>query len=390
MDNIIAKKFNFQLDAKLVKALRDKSFICYNTDDIELLIDIVENGAEKILDNSMVEVIYSYPNGESNQIKQTMEDGDISIVENKILIRPKSNCLIPTEYLKIDINIYDEDEFISTQPFIFRVYKSAESEMFEVAEDVVNTMRSIDGQLQELSAKIDGLQGEFKEEYDAVKEKYDEVYSDMIDLSREISSNTRTLEGKINEVMGKANTDITDLISNTNNRIDELVEVSDAKLQTVIENSNNEVNALMEKINNTNIELDECFLRSTNLTPIDNSGRLLFTTELLLTSPTNLVNKSYILTTSCSPYVSTVVTSNIEMLYFSLEGDNVTINYISLANKSVQGNSISVVPQFNNGKSTIPKDSSDYKIYILTNILTSYVDNATCTITSNTTLSNNI
>ena len=212
----------------------------------------------------------------------------------------------------------------------------------------------------------------------------------MIDLSREISSNTRTLEGKINEVMGKANTDITDLISNTNNRIDELVEVSDAKLETIIEKSNNEVNALMEKINNTNIELDECFLRSTNLTPIDNSGRLLFTTDLLLTSPTNLVNKSYILTTSGSPYVSTVVTSNIGILYFSLEGDNVTINYISLANKSVQGNSISVVPQFNNGKSTISKDSSDYKIYILTNLLTSCVDNATCTITSNTTLSNNI
>ena len=29
-------------------------------------------------------------------------------------------------------------------------------------------------------------------------------------------------------------------------------------------------------------------------------------------------------------------------------------------------------------------------IYILTNLLTNYVDNATCTITSNTSLSNNI
>ena len=100
MDNIIAKKFNFQLDTKLVKALRDKSFICYNTDDIELLIDVIENGAEKILDNSMVEVIYSYPNGEvATPIKQTMEEGGIEIIpDNTITIITAKGCLFPTEY----------------------------------------------------------------------------------------------------------------------------------------------------------------------------------------------------------------------------------------------------------------------------------------------------
>ena len=116
----------------------------------------------------------------------------------------------------------------------------------------------------------------------------------------------------------------------------------------------------------------------------------MFTTELLLTSPTNLINKSYVLTTSGSPYVSTVITSNIGFLYFSLEGDNVVINYSTIANKSVQGNSISIIPQFDNASNSIPKDSSNYKIYIMTNLLTNYVDNATFTITSNSSLINNI
>ena len=78
------------------------------------------------------------------------------------------------------------------------------------------------------------------------------------------------------------------------------------------------------------------------------------------------------------------------LLYFTLENGNVVINYSPIANKSVQGNSISVVPQFNNGKTSIESSASGYKICILTNLLTSCVDNATCTITSNTTLSNNI
>ena len=59
MDNIIAKKFNFQLDTKLVKALKDKSFMCYNTDDIELLIDIVEKNDKKKT-NSKGDILKEY------------------------------------------------------------------------------------------------------------------------------------------------------------------------------------------------------------------------------------------------------------------------------------------------------------------------------------------
>lgn len=391
----LAKKFLFKLDSKSVKILRDKSFVCYNTDTIKLVIEIIENDDYKDLYDSRIEVIYSYPNGESKPIKQVMDDGGIVVEDDSLIsIIPKSGCLLPTEYMKVDINIYDDDEFISLQPFAFKIYKSMENEIFEEAQDVVNTMKNINEQMKDLADRVDLFQARLDEESINIDNQLNtmvqNINSEIADLSREISVTSENLEERVNEAIGNADTTIVDFILEGNNKIDDFINTSNAKLNEFLDNSNNEVNGLMDKINNTNIELDECFLRSTPLAPIDNVGKLLFSTDILLTSPTNLVNKSYILTTSGSPYTSTVVTSNIGFLYFTLENGNVVINYSPIANKSVQGNSISIVPQFNNGKTSIESSASGYKICILTNLLTSCVDNATCTITSNTTLSNNI
>lgn len=391
----LAKKFLFKLDSKSVKVLRDKSFVCYNTDTIKLVIEIIENDDYKDLYDSRIEVIYSYPNGESKPIKQVMDDGGIVVEDDSLIsIIPKSGCLLPTECMKVDINIYDDDEFISLQPFAFKIYKSMENEIFEEAQDVVNTMKNINEQMKDLADRVYLLQNRLDEESINIDNQLNtmvqNINNEIANLSREINVTSENLEVRVNEAIGNADTTIVDFILEGNNKIDDFINTSNAKLNEFLDNSNNEVNGLMDKINNTNIELDECFLRSTPLAPIDNVGELLFSTDILLTSPTNLVNKSYILTTSGSPYTSTVVTSNIGFLYFTLENGNVVINYSPIANKSVQGNSISVVPQFNNGKTSIESSASGYKICILTNLLTSCVDNATCTITSNTTLSNNI
>lgn len=391
----LAKKFLFKLDSKSVKVLREKSFMCYDTDTIKLVIEIFENDDYKDLYNSNIEVIFSYPNGESNPIKQTMEDGGIVIEDDSLIsVVPKSGCLMPTDYLRIDINIYDEDEFITLQPFVFKVYKSKESEIFEEAQDVIKTMISINEQVTALKENVDTLTSKIEETSANIDNQLEvtirEVNNKMNEAKNEINNSISNLNNSVAEVIGSANTRISDAIINGENRIEDLINVSNVKIQTFLDNSNTEVNNLLERIENTDIELDEVFLKSTSLLPIDNGGRILFTSEILLTSPTNLINKSYILTTSGSPYVSSVITSNIGFLYFTLEGDNIVINYSTIANKSVQGNSISIVPQFNNLSNSISKDSSGYKIYILTNLLTSYVDNATCTITSNTSLSNNI
>ena len=385
----LAKKFLFKLDSKSVKVLREKSFMCYDTDTIKLVIEIFENDDYKDLYNSNIEVIFSYPNGESNPIKQTMEDGGIVIEDDSLIsVVPKSGCLMPTDYLRIDINIYDEDEFITLQPFVFKVYKSKESEIFEEAQDVIKTIISINEQVTALKENVDTLTSKIEETSANIDNQLEvtirEVNNKMNEAKNEINNSISNLNNSVAEVIGSANTRISDAIINGENRIEDLINVSNVKIQTFLDNSNTEVNNLLERIENTDIELDEVFLKSTSLLPIDNGGRILFTSEILLTSPTNLIN------TSGSPYVSSVITSNIGFLYFTLEGDNIVINYSTIANKSVQGNSISIVPQFNNLSNSISKDSSGYKIYILTNLLTSYVDNATCTITSNTSLSNNI
>lgn len=391
----LAKKFLFKLDAKSVKVLREKSFVCYDTDSIKLVIEILENDNHKELYNSNIEVIFSYPNGESAPIKQTMEDGGVVIEGDSLIsIMPKSGCLMPTDYLRIDINIYDEDEFITLQPFVFRVYKSKESEIFEEAQDIVKTMISINEQIATLKENVNTLTSKIEETSANIDNKLEatlqEANNKINKVKTEIDNSIDDLNNSISEAIENANTQISNAIINGENRIDDLVDVSNVKIQTFLDNSNAEVNSLLEKIENTNVELDEVFLRSTPLAPIDNGGRILFVSEILLTSPTNLINKSYILTTTGSPYISSVITSNLGFLYFTLEGNNVVINYSTIANKSVQGNSISIVPQFNNLSNSIPKDSSSYKIYILTNLLTSCIDNATCTITSNTSLSNNI
>ena len=391
----LAKKFLFKLNTKSVKILKEKSFVCYDTDTIKLVIEILENDGYKELYDSNIEVIFSYPNGESAPIKQTMEDGGIVIEEDSMIsIIPKSGCLIPTDNLRIDINIYDEDEFITLQPFVFKVYKSKESEIFEEAQDVVKTMISINEQVATLKENVNTLTTKIEETSANIDSRLEvilqEANNKVNEAKAEIDNSISGLNNSIAEVIENGNTQISNAVLNGENRIEDLVNVSNTKVQTFLDNSNAEVNNLLEKIENTDIQLDEVFLRSTPLAPIDNRGKIIFTTEVLLTSPTNLINKSYILTTSGSPYVSSVITSNLGFLYFTLEGDNVVINYSTIANKSVQGNSISIVPQFDNASNSIPKDSSIYRIYILTNLLTSCIDNATCTITSNTSLSNNI
>ena len=391
----LAKKFLFKLNTKSVKVLKEKSFVCYDTDTIKLVIEILENDGYKELYDSNIEVIFSYPNGESAPIKQTMEDGGIVIEEDSMVsIIPKSGCLIPTDNLRIDINIYDVDEFITLQPFVFKVYKSKESEIFEEAQDVVKTMISINEQVATLKENVNTLTTKIEETSANIDSRLEvilqEANNKVNEAKAEIDNSISGLNNSIAEVIENGNTQISNAVLNGENRIEDLVNVSNTKVQTFLDNSNAEVNNLLEKIENTDIQLDEVFLRSTPLAPIDNRGRIIFTTEILLTSPTNLINKSYILTTSGSPYVSSVITSNLGFLYFTLEGDNVVINYSTIANKSVQGNSISIVPQFDNDSNSIPKDSSIYRIYILTNLLTSCIDNATCTITSNTSLSNNI
>ena len=332
----IAKKYAFELETKNVKALRDKSFTCYNTDTIKLEIEVMEGSDYKHLDEleTKVEVIYSYPNGEvTSPIKQTMEEGGIEIIpDSAITIIPLKGCLYPTEHLRIDINIYNEEEFITLRPFIFKVYKSTEGELVDDSEEVIQNMYDIRKEIVSLSEKL-------------------------IELNDSVTNTITQINGNIEE--------------STANMLENLGE------------ANAKVDECVARVNTINSNLDNYFLRNVVLTPMDVDGKITFTSNIAPNIRVeDLLNKAFILTVSGSSYSPNIITTHVSILYFTMNSENVTINYVVLANKSVQGNSLSILPQFSNGLTVANKDLTEFNIHIQTNILSEFIDNANCSLIS--------
>lgn len=390
MSNIIAKQFKFTLDSKSVKTYREKSFVCYNTDSIKFTIDIVEDGAPKSIVGANIEVNYSYPNGESISMKQEFEDGIVIVGGSTIEITPKNSCLVPTDVLMIEVNIYDKDEFITLQPFMFKVLKSIESDIYDKAETVTKTMRSIADQMAVLTQDVAELEGLVREAEGMIESRTSQAIESAQEMLSGVTVTVDEMTALVDEKIEETNLKLLELQNTASARVDNFIETSETKVGNLIETSSIEVNALIHKLQDVSVELDEYFLRSTPLTPIDYNGKLLFTTDLLITSPTSLVNKTYILTTTGSVSGMNVITTNVAILYFTQENDKIVINYVALANKSVQGKAITIIPQFSNMSTSIPRDTFNFKIYIETNLLTSCIDNATCTITSNSAIGNKL
>lgn len=334
----IAKKYAFELETKTVKPLKDKSFTCYNTDTIKLEIEVMEESDYKCLDEfeTKVEVIYSYPNGEiATPIKQTMEEGGIEIIpDSTITIMPVKGCLFPTEHLRIDINIYNEEEFITLRPLIFKVYKSTEGKLVDGSEDVLQNMYDIRKEVTSLSEKL-------------------------IELN--------------------------DSVANTITQINKHIEESTANMMGDLEEANAKVDECVARVNTINSNLDNFFLRNVVLTPIDVDGNVTFTTNIAPDIRVeDLLNKAFILTVSGSSYSSNIITTHVSIVYFTMNSGAVSINYVILANKSVQGNSLSILPQFSNGLTVADKDLTEFNIQIQTNILSKFIDNANCSLISTT------
>ena len=343
MDNLLAKKYNFQLNSKSAKILRDKSFVCYNTDTIKFIIEIYEDDDYKELGDSQIEIVYSYPNGETkNPIRQKMEDGGIEIIaDSTIEIIPKGNCLIPTEYLRIDINLYDEDEFITLQPFAFKVYKSTEAQEFEDAQDVVVNIDIMRNQISMLSDKA-------------------------IELNEEIDGY---------------------LLENTE-KIGLYIEESKEKIEEFVEQSDLKLNEYKEKIDGTTFDLDEYFLRSVVFNPVEENGNIIFESETISGNPMDLIGKTFLMSISGSVYVDTIKTTGIYLLYFIQSTDVVQVGYTILANKAIQKKSIDITPVFDTDTANISIDAETFKIRIKSNILADFKDTAICTLTSNSSIMN--
>ena len=314
MSNIIAKQFKFTLDSKSVKTYREKSFVCYNTDSIKFTIDIIEDGAPKSIVGANIEVNYSYPNGESISMKQEFEDGIAIVGGNTIEVTPKNSCLVPTDILMIEVNIYDKDEFITLQPFAFKVLKSIESDIYDKAETVIKTMRSIADQMAVLTQDVEELEGLVREAEGMIESRTSQAIESAQEMLSDVTVTVDEMTALVDEKIEETNLKLLELQNTASARVDNFIETSETKVGNLIETSSTEVDALIHKLQDVTVELDEYFLRSTPLTPIDYNGKLLFTTDLLITSPTSLVNKTYILTTTGSVSGMNVITTNVAIL----------------------------------------------------------------------------
>jgi hypothetical protein len=377
----ISKYFEINLDSKITKPLKDKTLVCFDTDSIMIKAIITEDLEEKDVEESQVSVIYDYG---SYKVEQRMEDGGIELVGKcEIDIVPKSNCLMEATAVSISINIYDEDEFITIQPFIFRILKSSESEIMDEAKDIVNNTVILREQVDALEDRVEIINTDITDKTAMVQKQIDEfsvVLEDEIESMHElININIEDTRNNVYAVNNELNSLVNEEVSITRNEITRL-------RQDAID----DIADLTERVNNTSIELNEYFLRSTPLNPMDYDGKLLFSTGKILGSPLNLIGKTYIMNVTGSPSNLSTISTSLSLLYFTLESGNVVANYILLANKSIQGKTISVTPQFDNGKNSIDKSAEEFSIRIVTNLLTSCAENARCTISSNTTLDNNL
>ena len=377
----ISKYFEINLDSKITKPLKDKTLVCFDTDSIMIKAIITEDLEEKDVEESQVSVIYDYG---SYKVEQRMEDGGIELVGKcEIDIVPKSNCLMEATAVSISINIYDEDEFITVQPFIFRILKSSESEIMDEAKDIVNNTVILREQVDALEDRVEIINTDITDKTAMVQKQIDEfsvVLEDEIESMHElININIEDTRNNVYAVNNELNSLVNEEVSITRNEITKL-------RQDAID----DIADLTERVNNTSIELNEYFLRSTPLSPMDYDGKLLFSTGRILGSPLNLIGKTYIMNVTGSPSNLSTISTNLSLLYFTLESGNVVANYVSLANKSIQGKTITIAPQFDNEKNSIDKSTEEFSIRIMTNLLTSCVENARCTISSNTTLDNDL
>lgn len=377
----ISKYFEINLDSKITKPLKDKALVCFDTDSIMIKAIITEDLEEKDVEESQVSVIYDYG---SYKVEQRMEDGGIELVGKcEIDIVPKSNCLMEATAVSISINIYDEDEFITIQPFIFRILKSSESEIMDEAKDIVNNTVILREQVDALEDRVEIINTDITDKTAMVQKQIDEF---SVVLEDEIES----MHELININIEDTRNNVYAVTSELNSLVNEEVSITRNEITNLRQDAIDDIVDLTERVNNTSIELNEYFLRSTPLSPMDYDGKLLFSTGKILGSPLSLIGKTYIMNVTGSPSNLSTISTSLSLLYFTLESGNVVANYILLANKSIQGKTISVAPQFDNGKNSIDKSAEEFSIRIVTNLLTSCAENARCTISSNTTLDNNL
>lgn len=226
MSNIIAKKYYLELSVNDNKPYSNKDLYCKANDSIQFHITIKENDNIKDLSGCKVSMVST--RNDCTMIEQVIEN---PIFEDGVLIIiPKKELTNVVSTLTNEITIFDEDESITVQNFIFNVTKTIQgNKIDEETKDSIDSLIELNKiiltykkDLEELKAQIDDLKNA------ATIEFHNHDNKETLDLISDINYNK--WEETSNTVgTGSIQNDLT-IIESINDIYDKLNEITNDDL----------------------------------------------------------------------------------------------------------------------------------------------------------------
>lgn len=171
MNNIISKKFYLELSFNENKPYNNKELFCKVNDSIKLYIKLKEDGVIRNLENCKISMI-SHKRGNCH-LGTVIEQDIQKVVVDKgyIVITPKREFTSTISTVVSEITIYDEDEAITTQSFIFQVFKALNDNVIEAEKNSIDTLIDLKRMLSVFEMNVD----EIRTKIEILKEQIEEL-----------------------------------------------------------------------------------------------------------------------------------------------------------------------------------------------------------------------
>lgn len=238
MNEFIGKEYNATIDVKDSKLnVVQKGIQIFIGDSVKFHISLT-NGKDTPKDLANISKVKAYYKREDNTlVEQELDIEVINPTEGKIdIIVDKDVVSCPSDKIYMAIRLIDEDELMTSTSIGFKVVKAIDSDVFEQSKDKIATLDNLVSQIEKSENAIN------------------DVNADIAQLDSKVQS--------------------------TNERID-----------TMISDTEIDVTALENRINAVNREMDEEFLRITELPKEIVDGRVCF--KISSRSIENWIGKSF-------------------------------------------------------------------------------------------------
>lgn len=313
---------------------------------------LLTEGAElkQLHEDCTVSVLYS--DLEGKEVREQTENITIDTITSTLSFIPDNNKLI-VGVNKIQICIKDLDEQIYLPPLILNVLATTDNNVIN-NETNIQTLYELQKYIDNANTTLDNTKFKLEE----IDIKVDKLITDMGEADELVKSTVKDLQVRVKNALTNANTEI---------------DTSLQALEDKINNKFNELNSNFSKI----IQL-EAYLNSNN--------KVCFKSNFINIPAKELVNYSFMVHINGSPYVTSISTTNIGAITFSMESDGISIIYNPLVLRSIQGNGITISPKFSLSNSNIIEQNEfGYRVIIETNIIASSLGKSRCCLTPLTT-----